>query len=41
MDLCKHKDILGKPYEGFHSYRFLDIAIADVALTVAGAGTIS
>jgi len=41
MDLSKYNKILGKPYEGFHSYRFLDIAIADVALTVAGAGAIS
>lgn len=41
MGLCKHKDILGKPYEGIHSYRLLDIAIADVAITAVGAGAIS
>ena len=31
---CKHKDILGKPKEGVHSYRFLNIAIFDVLATI-------
>ena len=30
MDLCKYKDIFGKPGEGAHSYRILNIAIVDV-----------
>lgn len=41
MDLSKHKDILGKPYEGIHSYRFLDVAILDVIITALLAGGIS
>jgi hypothetical protein len=32
--LCKYKDIFGKPKEGVHAYRFLDIAIVDVMLTI-------
>ena len=31
---CKHKDILGKPGEGVHKYRFMNIAIVDVLLTI-------
>lgn len=31
---CKYKDILGKPKQGVHSYRILNIAIVDVALTL-------
>lgn len=31
---CKYKDILGKPGEGLHSYRILDIAIMDVLFTI-------
>ena len=30
FDLCKYKDILGKPNTGLHSLRILDIAIIDV-----------
>lgn len=33
-DLCKYKDIFGKPNEGVHSYRILDIAIVDVIATI-------
>lgn len=32
--LCQYKDIFGKVGEGAHSYRILNIAIVDVALTV-------
>ena len=32
--LCKYKDSLGKPNEGVHSYRVLDIAIVDVIMTL-------
>ena len=31
---CKYRDALGKVGEGAHSYRFLDIAIVDVVLTL-------
>lgn len=30
MNLCKYKDIFGKPNTGLHSIRFFDIAIVDV-----------
>lgn len=35
VDLCKYKDIFGKPGQGAHSYRFAGVAIVDVAATVA------
>ena len=41
MDLCKYKDLLGKPNKGIHSYRFMGIAIADVIMTIIGALFIS
>lgn len=31
---CPYKDIFGKPGTGAHSYRFLGLAVVDVALTV-------
>lgn len=34
MQLCKYKNIFGKPREGVHSYRVFDIAIFDVIGTV-------
>lgn len=34
MNLCKYKDIFGKPNEGVHSYRFMNIAIVDVLATI-------
>jgi len=34
MDLCKYKDIFGKPNTGAHKYRFLGVAIIDVILTI-------
>jgi len=40
-ELCKYKDIFGKPGEGVHSYRIANIAIVDVILTVLAAYLIS
>ena len=37
MNLCKYKDILGKPNEGSHSIRVFDIAIIDFMGTIVGA----
>jgi len=34
VDLCDYKDIFGKPREGAHSYRILDIAVVDFLLTI-------
>ena len=34
IDLCRYKDIFGRPREGAHAYRIFDIAVADVAATV-------
>ncbi len=34
MNLCKYKDIFGKPKEGPHSYRIFNIAIVDTVLTI-------
>lgn len=34
VDLCKYKDIFGKPNTGAHKYRFFNIAILDVAVTI-------
>lgn len=38
---CKYKNALGKPKEGIHSYRFLNIAIMDVLLTIIAAAILS
>ena len=32
-DLCKYKDIFGKPSTGIHSYRIFNIAIIDFVAT--------
>ena len=34
MTLCKYSNIFGEPNTGLHKYRFLDLAIIDVLLTV-------
>ena len=34
MNLCKYKDIFGKPNTGVHSYRIFNIAIVDLLLTI-------
>lgn len=39
--LCKYKDVLGKPNEGIHSYRFFNVAILDVLGTILIAFAIS
>ena len=31
---CQYKDVLGKPREGFHRYRFFGVALVDLSLTV-------
>jgi hypothetical protein len=41
IDLCKYKDILGKPNKGVHSYRIFNIAIVDVLLTILAAYILS
>jgi hypothetical protein len=41
MSLCKYKDIFGSPGKGIHSYRFMNLAIVDVVLTIIGAYIIS
>jgi hypothetical protein len=41
MDLCKYKNIFGKPNTGAHSYRFMNIAIVDVISTILLAFIIS
>ena len=35
MDLCKYKDILGKPGEGFHKARIGGLAAMDIVGTLA------
>ena len=40
-ELYKYKNILGKPGTGVHSYRFMNIAIVDVLLTLLLAFVIS
>ena len=37
VNLCKYKDLLGKPKEGIHSYRIFNIAIADLLMTILAA----
>jgi len=38
---CPYKNILGKPNEGVHSYRFANVAIVDVIMTIIVAFIIS
>lgn len=38
---CPYKYMLGKPYEGVHSYRFANLAIVDVIMTIIAAFIIS
>jgi len=33
----QYKNIFGKPKEGVHKYRFMDVAIVDYILTIIGA----
>lgn len=39
--LCKYKNVFGKPGEGVHSIRFLNIAIVDLLMTVLAGFMIS
>ena len=39
--LCKYKHIFGKPGEGAHSIRFLNVAVVDVLVTLLAALLIS
>ena len=34
LNFCKYKNILGKPKQGIHSIRFMNIAVVDVLLTI-------
>ena len=40
-ELCKYKDIIGKPREGVRSIRFLGIAVVDSLVTLLAAFLIS
>ena len=33
----EYRDVLGKPKEGVHKYRFMNVAIVDYLLTIIGA----
>lgn len=35
--MCKYRDALGVPGQGLHAYRFMGIAIVDLALTIVAA----
>ena len=37
MNLCKYKDLFGKPNTGLHSFRIFNIAIVDLILTIFAA----
>ena len=37
LKLCEYRDILGRPGEGVHSIRFMNIAVVDVVLTLMAA----
>ena len=41
LNLCKYKDIFGKPKQGAHSYRIFNIAIVDLVLTILAAYILS
>lgn len=39
--LCQYKNILGIPNQGIHKYRFFNMAIMDIIMTIIGAFIIS
>lgn len=41
MDLCQYKDIFGKPKEGLHKYRIMNIAMIDLLFTAVAAYLLS
>jgi hypothetical protein len=34
MDLCKYRDIFGKPNEGVHKHRIFGLAVVDLGMTI-------
>jgi hypothetical protein len=40
-NLCKYKNMFGEPGTGAHSYRFFNIAVVDVVLTILAAFLLS
>ena len=41
LTLCPYKNLFGKPNEGVHKYRILDIAVVDLICTIVAAYLIS
>ena len=41
MNTCSYSEIFGKPREGVHQYRFFQMALVDILLTILGAFLIS
>ena len=41
MNLCKYKDLFGKPNTGLHSFRIFNIAVVDLILTIFAAYLLS
>jgi hypothetical protein len=41
LNLCKYKDLFGKPKTGIHKYRIYDFAILDILVTIIVAYGIS
>lgn len=41
MELCRHKDVFGKPNEGVHSLRIFGVAAVDLVATILAAAAIS
>ena len=37
MSLCEYRDVLGVPGQGAHAYRFMGVAVVDLALTIVAA----
>lgn len=40
FSLCQYKDALGKPNQGIHRFRFMNMSIFDVIMTFVGAWAI-
>lgn len=34
MELCKYRDIFGKPNEGVHKHRIFGLAVVDLGMTI-------
>jgi len=37
LNLCKYKDLFGKPNTGIHSFKIFHVSVADVLMTILGA----